>query len=284
MLLRDITVDATGAEHWDAILAAIDALDGVTVVDTTDRTFLLHIGGKIEQHNKSPLKTARRPLDGLHAGRRARLHRPSTTTPTRPSSTRSSATRWRSSATAPRCSGSATSARGGDAGDGGQGDALQGVRRRRRVPDLPGHEGPRRDRRAVKRIAPTSAGSTSRTSRAPRCFEIEDRLKAELDIPVFHDDQHGTAIVMLAALLNACKLTGRDLTDLRVLVIGLGAAGVAVTKILMEAGVRAHRRRRLARRAVTRARRLPRRLDAADQALVRRGDQPRSPRRHARRR
>ena len=71
--------------------------------------------------------------------------------------------------------------------------------------------------------------------------------QGQLDIPVFHDDQHGTAVVVLAALLNACKLTGRELEDLRVLVTGLGAAGVAVSKILMEAGVAAHRRRRLAR-------------------------------------
>src|SRR3712207_5641831 len=73
---------------------------------------------------------------------------------------------------------------------------------------------------------------------APRCFEIEDRLKERLDIPVFHDDQHGTAIVVLAALLNALKITGKRIGDLRVLVVGLGAAGVAVTKILLEAGVR----------------------------------------------
>jgi malate dehydrogenase (oxaloacetate-decarboxylating) len=90
----------------------------------------------------------------------------------------------------------------------------------------------------VRNIAPTFGGINLEDISAPRCFEIEDRLKAELDIPVFHDDQHGTAIVTLAALLNACKLTGKRLQDLRVLVIGLGAAGVAVTKILMEAGVR----------------------------------------------
>jgi malate dehydrogenase (oxaloacetate-decarboxylating) len=90
----------------------------------------------------------------------------------------------------------------------------------------------------VERIAPGFGGVNLEDISAPRCFEIEDRLKASLDIPVFHDDQHGTAVVVLAALLNACKLTGRDLEGLRVLVTGLGAAGVAVTKILMEAGVR----------------------------------------------
>jgi malate dehydrogenase (oxaloacetate-decarboxylating) len=89
----------------------------------------------------------------------------------------------------------------------------------------------------VQRIAPGFGGINLEDISAPRCFDVEERLKATLDIPVFHDDQHGTAIVVLAALLNACKLTGRDLMDLRVLVTGLGAAGIAVSKILLEAGV-----------------------------------------------
>jgi malate dehydrogenase (oxaloacetate-decarboxylating) len=84
----------------------------------------------------------------------------------------------------------------------------------------------------VRRIAPTFGGINLEDISAPRCFEIEERLKAELDIPVFHDDQHGTAVVVLAALINACTLTGRELSGLRVLVTGLGAAGVAVSKIL----------------------------------------------------
>jgi malate dehydrogenase (oxaloacetate-decarboxylating) len=90
----------------------------------------------------------------------------------------------------------------------------------------------------VKRIAPGFGGINLEDISAPRCFEIEDRLKAELDIPIFHDDQHGTAVVVMAALLNAVKLTGRRLEDLNVLVIGLGAAGIAVTKILLSGGVR----------------------------------------------
>ena len=84
-----------------------------------------------------------------------------------------------------------------------------------------------------------SAGSTSRTSARPRCFEIERRLDEALDIPVFHDDQHGTAIVVLAALRNAAKLLDRKLGDLRVVVSGAGAAGVAVTKMLIAGGVNA---------------------------------------------
>ena len=87
-------------------------------------------------------------------------------------------------------------------------------------------------------MAPTFGGINLEDISAPRCFEIEDRLKDALDIPVFHDDQHGTAVVVLAALINALRLTGKRMEDVRVLVIGLGAAGVAVTKILQEAGVR----------------------------------------------
>jgi malate dehydrogenase (oxaloacetate-decarboxylating) len=89
----------------------------------------------------------------------------------------------------------------------------------------------------VVRIAPAFGGINLEDISAPRCFEIEDRLKERLDIPVFHDDQHGTAIVVLAALRNAAILTGRTLADLRAVVSGAGAAGVAVTKILLEAGI-----------------------------------------------
>jgi malate dehydrogenase (oxaloacetate-decarboxylating) len=91
---------------------------------------------------------------------------------------------------------------------------------------------------AVKAIAPTFGGINLEDISAPRCFEIEERLKKELDIPVFHDDQHGTAIVTLAGMLNACKLTGRNLKDLKVVINGAGAAGVAIVNLLFEAGVK----------------------------------------------
>jgi malate dehydrogenase (oxaloacetate-decarboxylating) len=89
----------------------------------------------------------------------------------------------------------------------------------------------------VARLAPSFGGINLEDISAPRCFEIEEQLKARLDIPVFHDDQHGTAIVALAAMQNAARLTGRSLGDLRAVVSGAGAAGVAVTKILLEAGI-----------------------------------------------
>jgi malate dehydrogenase (oxaloacetate-decarboxylating) len=89
----------------------------------------------------------------------------------------------------------------------------------------------------VERIAPSFGGINLEDISAPRCFEVEARLRARLDIPVFHDDQHGTAVVVLAALRNAATLTGRSLGDLRVVVSGAGAAGVACTKILLAAGI-----------------------------------------------
>jgi malate dehydrogenase (oxaloacetate-decarboxylating) len=89
----------------------------------------------------------------------------------------------------------------------------------------------------VVRLAPSFGGINLEDISAPRCFEVEERLRERLDIPVFHDDQHGTAIVVLAALRNAARLTGRALADLRVVVSGAGAAGVACTKILLAAGV-----------------------------------------------
>jgi malate dehydrogenase (oxaloacetate-decarboxylating) len=89
----------------------------------------------------------------------------------------------------------------------------------------------------VARLAPSFGGINLEDISAPRCFEVEDRLREQLDIPVFHDDQHGTAIVTLAALRNAARLTGRDLGELRAVVAGAGASGVAVAKILLRAGI-----------------------------------------------
>jgi malate dehydrogenase (oxaloacetate-decarboxylating) len=89
----------------------------------------------------------------------------------------------------------------------------------------------------VQRIAPTFGGINLEDIKAPECFEIEQRLRDTLDIPVFHDDQHGTAVVTLAALWNAAKVTGKKMEDLSVVIVGIGAAGVAIGKILLDAGV-----------------------------------------------
>ena len=106
----------------------------------------------------------------------------------------------------------------------------------------------------VVRLAPSFGGINLEDISAPRCFEIEERLKQRLDIPVFHDDQHGTAVVVLAALENALRLTGRLMETTRVVVSGAGAAGVAVTRILLAAGIRDVARGRPRRRAALLAR------------------------------
>jgi len=103
--------------------------------------------------------------------------------------------------------------------------------------ELPGEDRVREFVDAVAAIAPSFGGINLEDVAAPECFEIEEQLSERLDIPVFHDDQHGTAVVVLAGLLNACRATGRTMGELRVVVLGAGAAGVACTKILLAAGV-----------------------------------------------
>jgi malate dehydrogenase (oxaloacetate-decarboxylating) len=237
-LLRDITVDAADQEQWDAITGALDALDGVRVVDTTDRTFLLHVGGKIEQRNKHSLKT-RDDLSMAYTPGVARVCNAI-------AQDRDKAFQYTIKRNTVAVVSDGTAVLGlGDIGPEAAMPVMEG--KAMLFKEFAGVDAfpiclDTKDAdeivETVRRIAPGFGGVNLEDISAPRCFEIEDRLKAELDIPVFHDDQHGTAVVVLAALLNACKLTGRELTDLRVLVTGLGAAGVAVTKILMEAGVR----------------------------------------------
>jgi malate dehydrogenase (oxaloacetate-decarboxylating) len=237
VLLRDITVDTTGAEHWDTILAALERIDGVKVVDTTDRTFLLHVGGKIEQRNKSPLKT-RDDLSMAYTPGVARVCEAIAEDPDK-------AFQYTIKRNTVAVVSDGTAVLGlGDIGPRAAMPVMEGkamlFKEFAGVDAFPvclDTKDPDEIVETVARIAPGFGGINLEDISAPRCFEIEERLKAQLDIPVFHDDQHGTAIVVLAALLNACKVTGRRIEDVRVLVIGLGAAGVAVTKILMEAGV-----------------------------------------------
>jgi malate dehydrogenase (oxaloacetate-decarboxylating) len=238
VLLRDITVDASDSAHWDKIVSALAGIDGVSVVDTTDRTFMLHMGGKIEQHNKSPLKT-RDDLSMAYTPGVARVCQAIAEDPDK-------AFQYTIKRNTVAVVSDGTAVLGlGDIGPRAAMPVMEGKAMLFKefagvdaFPICVDTKDPDEIVELVRNIAPTFGGINLEDISAPRCFAIEDRLKAELDIPVFHDDQHGTAIVTLAALLNACKLTGRELSDLRVLVIGLGAAGVAVTKILMQAGVR----------------------------------------------
>jgi malate dehydrogenase (oxaloacetate-decarboxylating) len=236
--LRDIVVDGSGRDHWQRIIAAIEAVAGASVVDTTDRTFLLHVGGKIEQHNKHPLKT-RDDLSMTYTPGVARVALAI-------ADDEDKAFQYTIKRNTVAVVSDGTAVLGlGDIGPLAALPVMEGkcclFKEFARVDAFPiclDTTDAEEIVRAVKLIAPAFGGINLEDISAPRCFQIEERLKQELDIPVFHDDQHGTAVVVMAALLNAVKLTDRRLEDLNVLIIGLGAAGIAVTKILLAAGVR----------------------------------------------
>ena len=236
--LRDIVVDASDRDHWDRIIATINAVEGAEVIDTTDRTFLLHVGGKIEQHNKHPLKT-RDDLSMAYTPGVARVCLAI-------ADDEDKAFQYTIKRNTVAVVSDGTAVLGlGDIGPRAAMPVMEGkcclFKEFAGVDAFPiclDTKDADEIIETVKRMAPGFGGINLEDIAAPRCFEIEDRLKAELNIPVFHDDQHGTAVVVMAALLNAVKLTGRRLEDLNVLVIGLGAAGIAVTKILLAGGVR----------------------------------------------
>jgi malate dehydrogenase (oxaloacetate-decarboxylating) len=236
--VRDIVIDATSRAHWNMILERIGALSGVEVIDTIDRTFLLHVGGKIEQRNKHPLKTR----DDLSMAYTPGVARVCTAIKDDPDK----AFQYTIKRNTVAVVSDGTAVLGlGDIGPAAAMPVMEGkaclFKEFANVDAFPiclDTKDVEEIVKAVKLIAPAFGGINLEDISAPRCFEVEDRLKAELDIPVFHDDQHGTAVVVMAALLNAVKLTGRHLEDLKVLVIGLGAAGVAVTRIMLNAGVR----------------------------------------------
>ena len=236
--LRDIVVDGWGREHWQRIIAAIEGVPGASVIDTTDRTFLLHVGGKIEQHNKHPLKT-RDDLSMTYTPGVARVSLAI-------ADDEDKAFQYTIKRNTVAVVSDGTAVLGlGDIGPRAALPVMEGkcclFKEFAGVDAFPiclDTTDAEEIVRAVKLIAPAFGGINMEDISAPRCFQIEERLKQELDIPVFHDDQHGTAVVVMAALLNAVKLTDRRLEDLNVLIIGLGAAGIAVTKILLAAGVR----------------------------------------------
>ncbi len=235
--LRDIAVDTAGGEHGTRITDAIGAIDGVEVIGILDRTFRLHLGGKIEVTNKAPVKT-RDDLSMAYTPGVARVCMAIHEAPEK-------AFQYtiKRNTVAVVSDGSAVLGLG-DIGPAAAMPVMEGKAMLFKefggvdaFPICLDTKDPDEIVSIVQALAPTFGGINLEDISAPRCFEIEDRLKEALDIPVFHDDQHGTAVVVLAALMNACKLTGRALSDVRALVVGLGAAGVAVSRILLEAGV-----------------------------------------------
>ena len=236
--IRDITVETADAADWPRLTDAVNAVPGARVLDATDRTFMLHVGGKIEIRNKSPLKT-RDDLSMAYTPGVARVCSAIERDPDK-------AFQYtiKRNTVAVVSDGSAVLGLG-DIGPRAAMPVMEGkamlFKEFAGVDAFPiclNTKDPEEIIATVRAISPTFGGINLEDISAPRCFEIEDRLKAELDIPVFHDDQHGTAVVVLAALLNALTLTGQRIEDVRVVIVGLGAAGVAVANILLAGGVR----------------------------------------------
>jgi malate dehydrogenase (oxaloacetate-decarboxylating) len=236
--VRDVTVLAADAEHLDRIVDAMRALDGIEVLHASDRTFLLHLGGKLEVSAKHPLRT-RDELSMAYTPGVARVSQAIADEPAKV---------WTLTAkqhmVAVVTDGSAVLGLGNIGPEAampvmegkavlfkefGGVDAFPICLATQDVDEIVA---------AVRAVAPGFGGINLEDIAAPRCFEVERRLREELDIPVFHDDQHGTAIVVLAALLNALRVVGKRLEDVKIVTTGCGAAGTAVTKILLGAGAR----------------------------------------------
>jgi malate dehydrogenase (oxaloacetate-decarboxylating) len=237
-IVRDITVQAASIEHEEEIIAALRDIDGVEVVNVSDRVFLMHLGGKIEVVSKSPLKT-RADLSMAYTPGVARVCEAIHQDPEK-----AFTLTIKKNTVAVVTDGTAVLGLG-DIGPAAAMPVMEGkamlFKEFAGVDAFPiclSTKDPDEIVRTVKNIATAFGGINLEDISAPRCFEIEDRLKEELDIPVFHDDQHGTAVVVLAALINALKIVGKKMDEVKVVFNGVGAAGVACTKIIMAAGVK----------------------------------------------
>ncbi|WP_284641626.1 NAD-dependent malic enzyme [Paenibacillus silviterrae] len=236
--VRDITVNVYDQKHTDLIVQAVNAVPGVKVLHVSDHTFLLHIGGKIETTPKTPIKN-RDDLSRVYTPGVARVCMAIHEKPSRAHSLT-----IKRNTIAVVSDGSAVLGLG-NIGPEAAMPVMEGkavlFKQFAGVDAFPiclDTQDTEEIIRIVKAIAPTFGGINLEDISAPRCFEIEQRLIEELDIPVFHDDQHGTAVVLLAGLMNAVKLVGKRLEDCKIVVCGIGAAGTACSKILLAAGVR----------------------------------------------
>ncbi len=237
-LVRDITVAAGNDHHAQEIAAAVNALEDVTVINVSDRVFLLHIGGKIEIKSKIPIQT-RADLSRAYTPGVARV---CTAIAEDPSKVFNLTIKRNTVAVVT----DGTAVLGlGDIGPAAALPVMEGKAMLFKefagidaFPICLATKDVDEIVRTVKNIAPVFGGINLEDIAAPRCFEVEQRLRAELDIPVFHDDQHGTAVVVLAAAINALKVVGKPMDAIKVVVTGTGAAGTACAKMLMHAGVR----------------------------------------------
>ena len=237
-LIRDITVNAYSETHDQQIVDSLRNVDGIEVINISDRTFLMHLGGKIEIVSKMPLKT-RSDLSMAYTPGVARVCEAIQKDPEKVFNLT-----IKKNTVAVVSDGTAVLGLG-DIGPAAAMPVMEGkcqlFKEFGSVDAFPicldtkdSHE----IVQTIKRISVAFGGINLEDISAPRCFEIEERLKEELDIPVFHDDQHGTAVVVLAALINALKIVNKRMKDVKVVVNGIGAAGVACSKIVMAAGVK----------------------------------------------
>ena len=236
-LVLDVTCSASDADHSHRLEEAADAVEGVEVYKVSDRTFLLHIGGKIEVHSKVPLKNR----DDLSMAYTPGVGRVSMALARNPEDV--SRLTIKGNSVAVVTDGSAVLGLG-NIGPGAALPVMEGKAALfKRFADIDAwpiclaSQDTDEIVRAVEMIAPGFGGINLEDIAAPRCFEIERRLRESLDIPVFHDDQHGTAIVVLAALTNALRVVEKPLTGCRVVVSGAGAAGTAIVTLMIAAGV-----------------------------------------------
>ena len=236
-IIRDITVSSVSSRHGEQIVETVKDVDGVELIQVSDPTFLMHLGGKIEVVSKVPLKT-RADLSMAYTPGVARICDAIAKEPDKVFTLT-----IKKNTVAIVTDGTAVLG----LGDIGPAAALPVMEGKAMLfkefggvdafPICLNTKDPDEIVRTVKAISTVFGGINLEDISAPRCFQIEERLREELDIPVFHDDQHGTAVVVLAALINALKLVGKQMTDVKVVVNGVGAAGVACTKIIMAAGV-----------------------------------------------
>jgi malate dehydrogenase (oxaloacetate-decarboxylating) len=237
-IIRDITVSAVSSSHGEQIVEAVKDVDGVELIQVSDPTFLMHLGGKIEVVSKVPLKT-RADLSMAYTPGVARICDAIAKEPDKVFTLT-----IKKNTVAIVTDGTAVLGLG-DIGPAAALPVMEGkamlFKEFAGVDAFPiclNTKDPDEIVRTVKAISTVFGGINLEDISAPRCFQIEERLREELDIPVFHDDQHGTAVVVLAALINALKLVGKQIGDIKVVVNGVGAAGVACTKIIMAAGVK----------------------------------------------
>jgi malate dehydrogenase (oxaloacetate-decarboxylating) len=236
--IRDITVNARDSEHGQQVVRAVEGLPEVAVVNVSDRTFLVHLGGKIEVHSRMQIRT-RDDLSMVYTPGVARVCRAIAYEPERAFNLT-----IKRNTVAVVSDGTAVLGLG-DIGPRAAMPVMEGkaalFKQFAGVDAFPiclDTKDPDEIVKTVKNLAPGFGGINLEDISAPRCFEIEERLKAELDIPVFHDDQHGTAVVVLAALINSLKIVEKKIEDLRVVISGVGASGVACAKIMMAAGAK----------------------------------------------